>query len=223
MSGSIVPAAWPAGWERTEPHRRQDSQFGDRRWQPGGRKTDHDAWARDHLVKQVQLLGGRGLVLSTNVELRRDGLPYANRRAPEDPGVAVYWLTKDGEWRVVACDKWKRVWENMRAIGLTLEALRGLERWGASGVLERAFQGFKVLPGSDDELATQNWAVTLEVGGLVEHVRRGDMAPAELLALAEAHYRRFAKDAHPDRPGGDPKRMAQLNAAIAAARRELGG
>jgi hypothetical protein len=202
------PLAWPTGWERTPAHKRTHSQFGDRRY--GHQRTNLDAWARDHLVDQVRLLGGRGLVLSTNIELRRDGLPYANRRAPDDTGVAVYWLTRDNEWRVVACDRWKRIWENMRAIGLTLEALRGLERWGASGVLERAFQGFKVLPGSNDELAQQGWRQVLGVDD------DGD------LVNAEAHYRALSKLHHPDR-GGDPARMAQLNAAIAQARRELGG
>ena len=30
------------------------------------------------------------LILSMNVDLRRDGLPYANYKEPIDPGVAVY-------------------------------------------------------------------------------------------------------------------------------------
>ena len=41
------------------------------------------------LIWELKRLGARGMVLSTNVELRQDGLPYSNRRRPEDPGVAV--------------------------------------------------------------------------------------------------------------------------------------
>lgn len=197
------PLHWPEGWERTKPHARADSQFGDRRY--GARRDNLDAWARDHLVDQVRLLRGRGLVLSTNVELRRDGLPYANRRQPVDPGVAAYWLTRDNEWRVVACDRWKRVWENMRAIGLTLEALRGLERWGASGVLERAFQGFAALPARVEQRAW--WAVL------------GFDDPTGITpATAREAYRRLARELHPDR-GGSTTAMAELNAAWAEYRR----
>lgn len=204
MSTTVPPPAeawplhWPEGWERTPPGERERSRF-----------EVTEVWARTHLLEQIRLLGGRGVVLSTNVTLRRDGLPYANQKTPEDPGVACYWLTRKNEWRVVACDKWRTVWENIRAIGLTLEALRGLERWGASGILDRAFQGFKVLPGAGDELAPQHWRQVLGV------------EPTASLADAEAAYRRLAREHHPDR-GGDAAVMATINAAIAQARRELG-
>ncbi len=198
------PLAWPEGWQRTPAHKRTDSQFGDRRY--GGRQN-HDAWARDHLVDQVRRLGGRGLILSTNVELRRDGLPRAGQRPPADPGVAAYWLTRQNEWRVVASDRWLKVWENMRAIGLTLEALRGLERWGASGVLERAFQGFAALPSVGPDPTSRPW---WDVLGVDRH---------STLDQAEAAYRTLARIHHPDR-GGDAERMAALNAAITTARRE---
>ncbi len=198
------PLAWPEGWARTPAHKRSSSQFGDRRYGEG--RSNHEVWARDHLVNEVRRLGGRGLVLSTNVELRRDGLPRAGQRAPEDPGVAAYWLTRENEWRVVASDRWLKVWENMRAIGLTLEALRGLERWGASGILDRVFQGFAALPSAAEPITRPWW----DVLGVDRHCS---------LEQAEAAYRTLARIHHPDR-GGDAERMATLNAAVMQARRE---
>ena len=43
---------------------------------------------------------------------------------------------------VLACDLFTEVRLNMHAIGLTVEAMRQIERCGASSMLERAFRGF---------------------------------------------------------------------------------
>lgn len=42
----------------------------------------------------------------------------------------------------LACDLFREVRLNMHAIGLTIEAMRQIERCGASSMLERAFRGF---------------------------------------------------------------------------------
>ena len=89
-------------------------------------------------------MGGSGVILSTNIPLRNDGLPYANSREPNDPGVAVYFQHKKREM-CFACDAFKTVRENAYSIGKTIEALRGIERWGASDMMERAFRGFAAL------------------------------------------------------------------------------
>jgi hypothetical protein len=72
------------------------------------------------------------------VQLRQDGLPYANRRAPSDTGAAVYFSYK-GRQMCFACDKWQDVYDNIYAISKTIEALRGIERWGAGDMVEQAF------------------------------------------------------------------------------------
>lgn len=201
------PLAWPEGWERTPAHERTYSQFGKNQGTYGTRK-DADSWALRHLYDQVRLLGGTGLVISTNVQMRKDGTgPLAKQRLPDDPGVAVYWLQGD-EWRVVACDRWARVWENIRAVGLTLEAMRGLDRWGASGILDRVFQGFAALP-APGEVQARGWWHVLEID-----------YRSVTLEEARAAYRRLAKERHPDR-GGSAELMSELNAAWAAAQEAL--
>lgn len=140
MSGVVAyPLAWPAGWPRTTSSRR--SQFG-----RGSRAaTLTVARARRDAISELRRLGASSIVISSNVELRLDGLPYSNRRAPDDPGVAVYFL-RAGRQQCIPCDRWKTVEENLRAIALSVAALRGLERWGAKSMVDAAFAGFKTLP-----------------------------------------------------------------------------
>lgn len=47
---------------------------------------------------------------------------------------------------VIACDQFREVRLNLCAIGLTIKAIRQIERCGTSSLLERAFKGFSALP-----------------------------------------------------------------------------
>ena len=143
MTIEAFPLAWPEGWKRiTKNYHRDEAPF-----------TVTMATARDEMLAEINLLVGRYtdplIILSTNVALRLDGLPYANQKSPEDPGVAVYFMYRKSQ-RVFACDKYKKVEHNVRAIGKTIGAMRGIERWGASDMLDRAFQGFEALPAPGD-------------------------------------------------------------------------
>ncbi len=93
------------GWPRTESFRRENSRF-----EPHGLTEESK-----YIVWELERLGARHGVVSTNIELRRDGLPYSNRRQPEDPGVAVY-FQQDGKQQCIPCDRWRTVEENCRAI-----------------------------------------------------------------------------------------------------------
>lgn len=85
-------------------------------WPPGRPRTDHPqrsrfdvtlARARDGLFHELFLLGVRYPVLSTNLSLRRDGLPYARQSQPDDTGVAVYFEWNDRQM-AFCCDRWDR-------------------------------------------------------------------------------------------------------------------
>jgi hypothetical protein len=88
------------------------------------------------------------VIISSDLKLRNDGLPYSNQRTPEDNGIAVWWKI-DGERRVIAPDKYTKIEDNLYAIGKTLEAMRGIERWGGGEIMVRTFTGFTALPGPD--------------------------------------------------------------------------
>ena len=192
------PLYWPEGYARTAPHRRQKAKY---KVSPG--------MARDDLQRELGALGARRIVVSTNVPYRADGLPYANMRKPDDVGVAVYWTGKDGVERVIACDKWDTVEHNLRGVGLAVEHIRGLERTGASEILDRAFRGFAALPASTNSALP--WRTVLEY------------APGTRPTATELkdRYRHAASRAHPD-AGGTNDQMVRVNAAYAEAKKELG-
>ena len=91
MSGEYLRAAYPLTWperqNRTATHRRRNGKFKVTLGQ-----------ARDELLRELGLLGAKDVTISSNVALRRDGLPYSDAREPVDPGVAVYFDREIGEY-----------------------------------------------------------------------------------------------------------------------------
>ena len=181
------PLAWPS--HRPRISRRERSRF----------KVTF-AKARDELFNELRLMNARLPVLSTNVALRQNGLPYANQPEPDDPGVAIY-FERNGRQMAFSCDRWDRVRDNVQAVRHTIGALRGLDRWGTGDMVEAAFTGFEALPAPD-------WRGHLGLG------------PAATLDDAETAYRSRARSAHPD-AGGSADAMARLNSAVSQARQEL--
>lgn len=188
------PLYWPTGRPRTSPYRRARSKF----------ETTF-ARARDELVRELRLLGATNLVLSTNIALRRDGLPLAGQRQPDDPGVAVY-FAKGQRQLCFACDRWDRVEDNIWAVCKTVDALRGIERWGTGDMVNAAFTGFQGLPAP---LQKRPWWEVL-------HAQREYST-----AAIEDLYLQLARTHHPDR-GGNPKEMQAINDAYQEFRRERG-
>lgn len=175
------PLAWPMGRPRV------------RRTESGRFKTALGA-AINNVRYQVELLGGQRLVISSNLPLRRDGLPMARAGSIGDVGVAVYFDLKKKPM-CFACDRWDEIDDNMQAIAKTIEALRGIERWGSGQMVEQAFTGFLSLPAPE-----QPWQTL----GLPTSRPSRDQ-------IDEAH-RRLASLHHPDR-GGDQHHMARINSA----------
>lgn len=196
------PLHWPENRKRTVPHRRQRSRF----------NTGFGLAVRT-VVNELRRLGSKNQVVSTNVPVRRDGLPLASAKRVDDPGVAVYFRYKDRPM-VFTCDRWDKVEDNIWAIAKTIEAMRGIERWGSGDMTDTAFSGFRALP-SPSDLTKRPWRKVLMVDGLDCSI------PAVALAGAEASYRTLARERHPDL-GGNEMQMAELNEAIADARREFG-
>lgn len=199
------PLHWPEGWPRTPEHKREHSRF----------KVTTDR-ARMGMLEEIRRLvcyrfRRDDVIISTNLRLRQDGEPYASQRLPEDQGVAVYFKHK-GKPMVFACDRWRHIHDNMHAIAKTIEALRGIERWGASDMMERAFTGFMALEHAPEE----TYADVLQMGN-----RLGE-SDEKWLATAERHYKILAREYHPDKPGGSHDMMRKLNRARRQARGALG-
>lgn len=175
------PLQWPAGKARAK-------------WPEQSRFRVALGAAIREVQNEVRLLGGSMLVISSNLPLRRDGMPYANSSQPNDRGVAVYFKYK-GKPMCFACDRWRKIEDNMHAIAMTIDALRGIERWGTGEMVQQAFTGFTALPSPE-----QPWQTL----GL-------DTSRPTREQVEEAH-RRLAMKHHPDR-GGSNEQMARINAA----------
>ena len=143
------PLAWPTGVPRTRYPIR--GPFG---------KDRSVADQLDEVERQLRLMEVSASVISSNLPARKDGRPRADGLLRfTDQGVCVYWTARamrGGQSikvpHAMPCDKWDRIEHNLRAIAMSLDAMRGLTRWGAVTV-EQAFAGFAALPPGDPAVA----------------------------------------------------------------------
>lgn len=184
------PLKWPEGWPRTkhpDPSKRFKTTLGR---------------ARDELLKEIKLLGGRYPVITTNIKLRRDGLPSASAKMPDDTGIAVYFEYK-GEQRCIACDQWSSLVNNMQALKKSVNAIRGLNRWGTTNIMDRALDAFKAMTDQ-----SETWRDVLQCPDCNNLVR------------AKSQYRMLAMENHPDR-GGDKTQFIKIKQAYEQAQEEF--
>lgn len=203
------PLQWPAGHPRRYPEKRRESIFRTARENDRseyGTKPITVAVALERLQRELDRIGARYPVVSSNLETRRDGRPRSGQPEPTDPGVAVY-FDLGGKPHCLPCDTFTTVAGNIAAIAAHIEATRAIERYGVASVAEM-FSGFRALPSPGD---ARPWRQVLEL----------HREPRVTVAQAEAAYRRLARERHPDHGGSDAM-MAELNMARDAARRELG-
>lgn len=208
---TAYPLHWPEGWPRTPAGERSAGhQFKQAKWQssqhhPSGgymsRGAVTFAKARDQLYAELERLGARSAVISTNHPADVRGLPIESKRKVEDDAVAVYFQYRDRPM-VMACDRFDNAAANMRSLGLAIEAMRQLERHGGGTMMEKAFAGFSALPPPKS-----CWAVL-------------GIAPRSTEVEIRRAWRDKMKEAHPDRDGSDAA-AAELNSARDQALREI--
>lgn len=232
LPAAPFPLAWPTSWPRTPDKARRRSTFG------ADHAGDVDlAAARAFVIAEFDRLGAARVVVTTDIPARRAD---AGRAPTGDPGAAA-WFELGGEVRVLACDRWETIGENLRAIGLSVEAMRGLDRWGVGDVVERALAGFAALPAGapsapgplarpvahPDALvrsAAGRQPIPVVTAPVTPHWRTVLLAQdlGNDLAAIKASYRKLIKIVHPDAKG-QQEHAVRLNAAMAAAERELAG
>lgn len=200
------PLNWPNGWRRTPAHRRTSARFIGKKgtygqegvgWKPAQRLTIEQAIQR--VLSELERMGIQrsSIIISSDLRLRNDGLPYSNQATGHlDQGAAVYW-TDCGNRRCMAIDRYDRIADNLGAIAATIDAMRAIERHGGAEILDRAFTGFAALPApAPQEQPHQILGV------------EPDANEAEI----DYAYKRLAMQLHPDR-GGTTEDMARINAA----------
>jgi len=172
----------------------------------------------DLLDRELAHLGATNVVLQVALQpgdIRLDGRPRANSR-PSHPGVVLSFDSKHGPLSY-PCDAFTDWQDNLRAIALSLEHLRAVDRYGVTKRGEQ-YKGWTALPPPPkvDPMTVREAAdvVAAMVG----------VDPSDIVRSADAwaiHYRAAAKVAHPD-SGGRPGDFQRLQAAAAILDRHHG-
>lgn len=189
-SKQAFPLSWPLGEKRTTS--RKDSSF-----------SQTGETAQKYLRNELSKMGAINVIVSSNAPVRNDGMMYADAAGRAgDPGVSVYFKYK-GQNLVICCDTYHRIWENVYAIGKTINNLRAIERYGVSDFINRSFAGFAQLP---ESVVTDNdsW---FEVLGLRPDANEQQIKDA---------FREQSKKVHPDR-GGSRDEFIRLQTAYKTA------
>ncbi len=181
-------------------------------WPPGIGRTERPSTAafktalsgaRENVYNSLKLFGSDTGKAVSDVILSSNVTGIAGK-APADPGVAV-WFMWEGEYRCIAVDRYSKVEWNLQAIHHVIEAERTKMRHGGLNIVRATFRAYMALaaPGKP------SWRTVLGVSGK----STPDTVQARWKELAARH--------HPDK-GGDPAKMAEINAARDEALKELG-
>lgn len=175
--------------------------------------------------RELGYLNAKDIVIQADFregDIRMDGMPRSNARVPEHPGVIISFNSKHGplQYASDSCDFWQH---NVRSIGLGLQSLRAVDRYGITRTGEQ-YRGWKQL-GSGIEMGAGSPFSTAEEAALWIHEHDDDgMEPHDLdlcvhyQMTSESYrreiYRSAAKLLHPD-AGGNPEDFKRLSDAIA--------
>ncbi len=182
-NAKAYPLAWPGGRPRTKTRANA----------PNFKRKLGSAWAA--LRDELNRLHASYVVISSNVPLKANGEPYSDPGRLPDPGVAVYFRLKEKPY-VLCCDRWQLLEQNVSALVLHINAMRGMERWGVA-TTEETFAGFKELPAT---ASGENWWDVLQC------------TPDAGEETIQLHYKSRLRAAHPD-VGGSMDAMTRLNTA----------
>lgn len=167
------------------------------------------SWSKtlDLLERELGYLKAKNIVIQVAVglhQIRNDGMLYASAR-PDWPGIILSFDSKIGPLSY-PCDKFNDWQANVRAVALSLEALRSVDRYGVTRRAEQ-YKGWARLPGPQEVTLGQVDAakVLCEAAGvpLARFTSRDEM---------EAIYRRAVSATHPD-TGGNAELFKKVQAA----------
>lgn len=193
----------------------------DRTWlNPRGRGPSRftSTWVdtEDLLMREIDMLGGKHVAIGVDVsevDFRLNGELRARARAAS-PAIEVAFDSKHGPL-LYRCDSYEggpyynkmESWQhNARAIALTLEALRAVDRHGSSHSGEQ-YKGFKAIESG----RSSGFSSVPEAVAWLSSEEALGFAGGQGLSI-KAAYRAAARIHHPD-AGGDPAKWALVNAA----------
>lgn len=156
------------------------------------------------LEREMGHLGVRQAVIQAAVsesELRLDGLLRAGAR-PQHPGIILAFESKKTGPMQMPCDTFLEWQDNLRAIGLSLAALRAIDRYGVTQRAEQ-YRGWSQLPPPGGIVTPP--PMTVEAAAEVVASRVSGCVPVDVIRDPENYrraYREQARRWHPDANGG---------------------
>lgn len=178
----------------------------------GGRHSQFRAGLRDTLKTltfEMEQLDAKTIVVELEIDerhIRLDGYPRADARV-QSSAVAISFESKHGPLRY-ATDEFSDWHDNLRAIALSMHALRAVDRYGVSKRGEQ-YAGWKALPVSTDpadaiQTEEDAWRVLTSAAGVAS-----DSSPLRDGISESEVVRRALFATHPDR-GGDPDEFRRV-------------
>ena len=163
----------------------------------------------DDLEREMRYLGAKDIVIQAyyrREDIRNDGWPRSSAPKPSDPGVVLGFVKRNGEEISFPCDTYMTYESNLRAITLTLTALRAIDRYGVTQKGEQ-YKGWAKLPAAAERMsvAEAHAYIMIHTGVVVDSKDK----------LQEA-YRSAAKKLHPDSSNGSAGQFVLLGKAKAA-------
>lgn len=169
------------------------------------------------LDRELNHLDARDVLIQTyhpKEDIRLDGWPKSNARVPHSPGVILTFTRHDygktGQTLSFPCDTYLTWEHNLRAIALSLEALRAVDRHGVTRGTEQ-YRGFEALPPPSATSTTLTGVLAADV-----LARHSIYAAANILGLKhvfEAALRDARRATHPDKNQGRSEAFHQVQAA----------
>ena len=178
---------WPG--DPTAPHKQKDGPFA-------------VAYSKllDDLERELTAIRAKDIVIQgywQREQIRNDGWPRSGQN-PSGPGIILSFLKK-GKPISMPCDTYKQWQQNLRAINLTLTALRAINRYGVTQRDEQ-YKGFAKLEAPKNTAAEALQFIVTLIEWSPDHVK----------ADLEAAYKAAARQAHPDLNGGSHEMFVRL-------------
>ena len=170
---------------------------------PGKRRTaifrSTYAQTLDLLEDELYKVRAKDIVIQAGFtldQIRNDGWPRSGAR-PTDHGVILCFKTKDGPLSF-PCDTFDWWQDNVRAIALSLQALRSVDRYGVTKSGEQ-YRGWAQLPAPSG-----NGEIDRETAAeiLAAHCDHSAHAILDDVGVAQLAWREARRKAHPDAGGG---------------------
>lgn len=204
LNARFVPIeTWPG--TPTRPHNRKNAQF---------RATYLKTL--DLLESELDKLRATSILIQayfTRDQIRNDGWPK-NTAKPSGVGVIVSFESPKGPLSF-PCDTFTSYEDNLRAIGLALEALRAVDRYGVTRSNEQYKGWARLAAPADQPFASKEDAALFlcrqAYGEGGQHASGWVILGADDRAKA---YRAAAALLHPDKPTGSHEMFVRLQAAM---------